>query len=273
MREGDDWKTTFKTKFGLYELLIMLFGLTNTPSPFMRLMNLVLGSLIQRCVVVYFDDILVYSTCVDDHVKHVRQVLKLLKDEYMYVNLEKCTFYTQKVIFLGFMDRLSNTLTLVVLNFHKSFKLECDASNLSIGAILLQERHPITFVWQHYLLSNKFVVHSDHGLLKYLKGQHKLNRRRTKWANVVVDALFKRHALLAMLETKLLGFECIKDLYVNNDDFKEAYDSCAILANGGFFKHEGFLFKEKRLCVPKSSIKELSVSEAHKGGLMGHFCV
>ncbi|RDX75532.1 hypothetical protein CR513_44576, partial [Mucuna pruriens] len=85
MREGGKWKTAFNTK------------LTNTPSTFMRHMNNVLRSLIGRCVVVYFDDILVYSTCLDDH------VLQLLKDESMYVKLEKCTFCTQEVIFLGFV--------------------------------------------------------------------------------------------------------------------------------------------------------------------------
>ena len=117
-------------------------------------------------------------------------------------------------------------------------------------------------VWEHYLLPNEFVIHSDHQSLKYLKGQGKLNRRHVKWVefletfpyvikykqgkeNVVADALSRRYALISMLSSKLLGFEHLKDLYANDSEFADVFKACEHGAFNKFYLHDGFLFRGK----------------------------
>jgi hypothetical protein len=81
----------------------MLFGLTNVPSTFMRLMNEVLRPFIGKFVIVYFDDILIYNKSLNKHIEHLRVIFCALREARLFANLEKCTFCTNRVAFLGYV--------------------------------------------------------------------------------------------------------------------------------------------------------------------------
>jgi transposase InsO family protein len=99
--EEDVPKTAFRTPQGLYQFRVLPFGLTNAPATFQKVMNDVLGSLVGKCVVVYMDDILVYSKNATEHEEHLRMVLQLLREHKLYCKLKKCSFFQKEVAFLG----------------------------------------------------------------------------------------------------------------------------------------------------------------------------
>ncbi|KAK3505660.1 hypothetical protein QTP70_004557, partial [Hemibagrus guttatus] len=101
IHKGDEWKTTFHMTRGHYEYCVMPFGLTNAPAVFQALINEVFRDLLGKGVIAYIDDILVYSTSMEEHVRQVREVLTRLQRHHLYVKLEKCEFHRSTVTFLS----------------------------------------------------------------------------------------------------------------------------------------------------------------------------
>jgi hypothetical protein len=101
IRPEDVPKTTFSIRYGLYEYLVMSFGLTNAPVHFMYLMNSVFMPELDKFMVVFIDDILVYSENEEDHAEHLRIVLTRLREHQLYAKFSKCEFWLREVPFLG----------------------------------------------------------------------------------------------------------------------------------------------------------------------------
>ena len=101
MKEEDISKTTFRTRYGHYEFVVMPFGLTNAPAAFMSLMNTIFRQYLDKFIIVFIDNILVYSDDEKDHVEHLRVALQVLRDNRLYAKLSKCDFWMKEVNFLG----------------------------------------------------------------------------------------------------------------------------------------------------------------------------
>ena len=101
--DGDEWKTAFRTRYGSFEWRVMPFGLTNAPAAFQRFMNDIFSDLLDVCVIVYLDDILIYSDNPDDHPAHVRTVLERLRKHGLYARADKCLFSVDTVEYLGYL--------------------------------------------------------------------------------------------------------------------------------------------------------------------------
>ncbi|GJV55281.1 RNA-directed DNA polymerase [Tanacetum coccineum] len=137
--------------------------------------------------------------------------------------------------------------------------------------------------WRHYLLPNEFVLYSDHQALKFIQGKSKLNPRHAKWvealqdfnfvirhkvrnANTFADALSRRPALMTSTTVHVVGFESLKQLYIDDPNFKDVWEKCSVASFRDYVQRDGLLFKGHRLCVPLSSLWKLlllSVTKTH----------
>ncbi|GJS45026.1 putative reverse transcriptase domain-containing protein [Tanacetum coccineum] len=171
VREDDIPKTAFRTRYGHFEFIVMPFGLTNASALFMDLMNRVCRPYLDKFVIVFIDDILIYSKTREEHVEHLRLVLELLEKEKLYAKFSQCKFWLREVQFLRHMinrnrihvdpskieacktfnwgeeqelafqtlkDRLCNAPVLALPDEPEDFLVYCDASGLGLGCVLMQ---------------------------------------------------------------------------------------------------------------------------------------
>ncbi|KAK3536620.1 hypothetical protein QTP86_015420 [Hemibagrus guttatus] len=156
IKEGDKWKTVFHTTQEHYEYLVMPFGLTNALPVFQALINGVFQDVLNKYVIAYINDILVYSASFEEHVCHVREVLSCLLKNCLYVKPEKCEFHRHTVTFLGYVISPRG--------------VEMDQSKVqAVTGWLEGVRHP-------------FLVLTNHRNLEYLKATKRLNSRQARWA-------------------------------------------------------------------------------------------
>ena len=101
MAEGDVWKTAFHTRYGLFESLVLPFGLTNAPATFQAYINETLSAYLDRYCAAFLDDTIVYSETYEENVIHVRQVLQRLSDTRLHLNSKKCQFHRTETTYLG----------------------------------------------------------------------------------------------------------------------------------------------------------------------------
>ena len=111
MKEEDISKNAFTTHQGHYEYVVMPFGLTNAPDTFQQLMNTVLAPVLRKFALVFFDDILIYSKSLIEHIEHLKQVFTILKQNNLFAKRQKCTFATDQVEYLGHIISVAGVAT------------------------------------------------------------------------------------------------------------------------------------------------------------------
>ncbi|GKC98435.1 putative nucleotidyltransferase, ribonuclease H [Tanacetum coccineum] len=249
LRPGDEWKTAFKTREGLYEWLVMPFGLSNSPSTFMRVMNQLLRPFIGKFVVVYFDDILIHSASFNEHVTHVRQFLTLALEDVLCATKEAKVMYT--------------------------------TYDLEFYTMVQDVKH-----WPHYLFHKEFVLFTDHDSLRHTRTQDKVSHKHVRWlaflekftfvvkhktgvSNRASDALSRRSSLLVTMQVDVSGLDVIRDMVAMDPYFFVVLQGVQAGEKPDFFLHNGFLFKGNQLCIPDSSLRLQIIKELHGEGHVG----
>ncbi|GJY86378.1 putative reverse transcriptase domain-containing protein [Tanacetum coccineum] len=206
IKEEDIPITPFRTRYGHFEFQVMAFGLTNEPTMFMDLMNRVCKPYHDKFVIVFIDEILVYSKDEKEHEKNLKIILELLKKERLYAKFSMCDFWLDLVQFLGHVIDHSgvhvdpakieaiqswaapmtptevSAPNLALPEGTEDFMVYCDASLKGYGTVLMQREK---------VISTKCVVFTDHKSLRYILNQKKLNFRQRRWIELLSDYDFE----------------------------------------------------------------------------------
>ncbi|XP_073025165.1 uncharacterized protein [Primulina eburnea] len=207
VRAEDIPKTAFRTRYGHYEFTVMPFGLTNAPAAFMDLMNRVFKPFLDQFIVVFIDDILVYSPDEASHEEHLHLALQILRENKLYAKFSKCEFWlrrfssiavpltklTQKnskftwsedceKSFQTLKEKLASTPVLILPEENKDFTIYSDASKDGLGCVLMQEGRVIAYASR--LLKPHEQNYPSHDLELAAK---ELNMRQRRWIELLKD--------------------------------------------------------------------------------------
>ncbi|GLB41115.1 putative retrotransposable element tf2 155 kda protein type 1-like [Lyophyllum shimeji] len=218
IKEGDQWKAAFRTNRGLFEPLVMFFGLTNSPATFQTMMNDIFRDLIAQGVVcVYLDDILIYTKTLEEH----RRITRIVLDRLTWGSGQQDAFDSLK-------RAITSKPVLIFPDDDRPFRVEADSSDFATGAVLSQQSpedekwHPVAFYskslnavernyeihdkemlaiiraleeWRHFLegARHKVEIYTDHKNLQYFLTAKKLNRRQARWSLYLANFNFVLH--------------------------------------------------------------------------------
>jgi hypothetical protein len=157
VKEGDEWKTTFCTRYGHFEYSVMPFGLINAPAVFQHMMNDIFREYLNHFVVIYLNDILIYSKNEEEHEHHVRLVLEKLRERGLYAKHEKCLFHQSMVEFLGYIVSSDGISIVDWIALSLVWDMQCFLGFTNFYRLFIKNYSKIVIPLTHFTREEKFV--------------------------------------------------------------------------------------------------------------------